>query len=522
MRRLLQAVLAAVCCTTLGAGTGFAQRHRLREPVAARPQPVTVWVVVPGTDADRHRIARQKAIKQMQAGQALPTTVQEQTAGSFGRASSDAGQTAGSYGQTSSSSGTNASDTGQTAGSYGTTAGSFGTAASNHGQTAGSVGQTAGSFGETSGGSNSQSPESQSDEQSMQQAQQALQRSIGTGCAGAEPHRYAIVIADELRDKLTAAEGSAAYPDVLLDGAFPAWWDGSGLGLTLLGRPSFLEVAEAQPNSSPLLAAIMVKAPHPAEARTFVEHLRTVMENGFSCDVAKLEKQLEEPARTAASAVDQVLQGSSLGEMADPEAAKFSAEVARKLALGSFPPEVLSSLKFQVDVIAAEANERLAVVSLRVAASSPQSFGALNARVILRRADGGRWRVLQITPAVGANSLQNGWDLLRPYTLPGEPARVAGISQAAPPDGDNRPPQPDLWWDNGGGAGLLVVEWQMNTGGGWTDTRLMYVPDRANRAKTRVTASFAVMPGEYRWRVWSMGEGGTMTLSPFRRLIVMP
>jgi hypothetical protein len=71
-------------------------------------------------------------------------------------------------------------------------------------------------------------------------------------------------------------------------------------------------------------------------------------------------------------------------------------------------------------------------------------------------------------------------------------------------------------WDNRGGAGLQVVEWQRGEGGAWSDGRLYLVEDRNPTLRTQVLAEFANANGRYRWRVWSVGARGALEISPWR------
>jgi len=93
---------------------------------------------------------------------------------------------------------------------------------------------------------------------------------------------------------------------------------------------------------------------------------------------------------------------------------------------------------------------------------------------------------------------------------------VMGVALASPADGSVGSIAPDLAWDNGGGAGLQVVEWQYPYKGGWSDTRLFLVPDMGSTLRTRVGADFATLPLTYRWRVWSIGASGAMKISSWR------
>jgi hypothetical protein len=326
-------------------------------------------------------------------------------------------------------------------------------------------------------------------------------------------------------------EGSADYPDVVIGTALPSWWDSSGVGLAMLGSLSFLDAGDLNDPDAGRRAdsalwpragrtVILTRAPHPERARAFVVWLRDEggCLNCWKAPDAK-DKAIEAPVRVAMGALAQVLQGGGMGESADPDAAHFSADLARRLALTPPSPAVLDGLHFRMDVMQARANERLAVVSLRAIGSSEQAFGIVHAVAVLRRDANRRWKVLQISPNMSLRSVGTAWGVLGRFTDNAPPAHLAGISQAAPPDGDYRQPQPDLWWDNAGNAGLLAIEWQTNLGG-WTDPRLMLVSDSNPRLQTRVTATFARNPGEYRWRVWSVGAGGVVVLSPWKRLLI--
>jgi hypothetical protein len=530
MRRVRQAVLAAGWCAAIGVCA--AQMSGPDTPSATealKHGTALVWMVWPETAADKERAAARKLVE----ARALPTTVQQQTSGSFGQSSNTYGQTASSYGTASGSFGTAASDTGQTAGSYGTPSSNVGTNASDHGQTSSSYGQTAGSFGQTAGSYGQTSGSYQGTPNIFGQTANAPVRDPARDAfwrtmAGTYPNlyaRYVDVNSDELQQKLAAAEGTKDYPDVLVAMTLPTWWTGSGVGLTMLGLPNYFAQRDDTKEAIDLrarvgTAIVLARAPHPELARAFVVWVRDWGMCQASCDQMPLKKPLEQPARVAADALHHVLQGEALGDDADVEMAQFNAELARRYALAPPLPQALDGLKYRIDVIDAAANERLAVVSLRAIASSLQAFGVVHSLVVLRRDGSGQWKVLQISP----NVLATGWGWPREYTAEVAPEKlphVVGISQAAPVDGDNRPPQPDLWWDNGGGASMLVVEWQMRIGG-WTDSRMDLISDQANRTQTRIPAQFARTSGQYRWRVWSVGNGGVLKLSVWKQLNILP
>jgi hypothetical protein len=500
MLRVLKVVVAMNLCAaacTRAADTDFTQAKGS----------LVVWVVAPATAQDRARIAARKQAM----GRTLPTTVQQSSAGDFGQLSSNVGQTAGSYGTPSGNVGTNASDTGR--------------AASDHGQTAGSFGRSAGSFGQaasTYGGGLSSTNGSARLVETASVVRAAMQP--GNNPFGDLQVHMVDVSAEELRDDLLGAQGTDAFPDVVV-GAVPGWWDESSWGIAMLGSLQFRDVTnEMSERAASRIgrAVITAHALHPQQARAFVLWLRDRDLCRMCGEEAK--KEWEAPAGVAVRAVSRVLQGSPLGSDADEAAAPFSAAFAAQVALAPMSDGALDGLQFQFDVMGAGANERLAVVLVRAVMSSNGAFGAVHAVVVLRKNVRGQWKVLQISPGVPPGRLDGAGGALLAYTKdvpPEKVAHVVGISQAAPVDGDARPLQPDLWWDNGGGADMQVVEWQRKFAV-WSDTRLMLVPDSDFRVQTRVTARFADASGEYRWRVWSVGTGGAMTISPWKTLKIIP
>ena len=135
----------------------------------------------------------------------------------------------------------------------------------------------------------------------------------------------------------------------------------------------------------------------------------------------------------------------------------------------------------QVDVMSEHAGGESAEVMLRATTLTYAAFDIHHAMLVLRMDESGHWKVLHIAvdlsvpqQRVAMKTLARAGEpeeriLLNEGTIP------QGISQAAPIDGDQRPPLPFLWWDNLGGATLQVVEWQP---GGYA-SNLFFVPDSA-------------------------------------------
>jgi len=246
----------------------------------------------------------------------------------------------------------------------------------------------------------------------------------------------------------------------------------------------------------------------------------------FALWLADEEQSLGEvepaPEEEAAAAVarrvtTKLLQGKSVEDDTDPEIATLA--VKRLNDIVSRP-----TAKVGVTFTSIQVNPNSAVIAVRATVSGGGTLEVSHALLVLRRDGAGRWRMLHISWNPAPRLLKNAVDFLDNATSEqasahrNEGSAVLGISQATPKDGDTRPPQPDLWWDNLGGATLQVVEWQAGGGIGRLDSILYFVPDVGSRLRTSVVARFAAEQTQYIWRVWSVGADGTIVLSPWRTL----
>jgi len=433
----------------------------------------------------------------------LAPVVHSETAGSFG-------QTAGGYGQT-------AGSTGQTAGSFG------GTVAS---QTAGSAGQTAGSFGESVGTLADAAAASNGTTALAERHDPAWDRFTGdvdSAFRGLDV-TYKDVGIDELPARLDAVKpGQADAPDVLVGTPLPAAAQSRRYSLATLGAMGLvpqMETPEQPLNPLRPQGVVLMRAPHPQAARAFVLWL---LEGEVCGECGKLERGDAAAIAVAKSALSGVLNGEGVGELADKEMAAFSPQLARATALGVVGAVLLNGLRIDIGAVRAEANGKLAVVEMRAVLENRGAFGVVHAVAVLRADEAERWRVLQLTPNLLPAQQMVAWRSLAPYGLRSDKvAEVITVAQAAPVDGDNRPPMPELWWDNKGGATLEVVEWQRRSDRIWTTSDLFFVPDDTGHLQTRVTARFADAPASYRWRVWSLGRGGALAISPWRGFNILP
>ena len=516
----------------------------LSAAAAQAPEPGTliVWLVSPAR-------GQAPAIPLRRAGVTLPTTVQTQTAGTFG-------QTAGSYGQTSSSTGQTVGSfeqtaglTGQTAGSTGQTAGSFGRTAGSVGRNAGDAGRTMGEFGvsttglaDAAAGANGSltavpPPDGVHDprwDTLLSRFEQKLLIHL----------RVVDVDGRQLQARLDATAGTVYAPDVLLGRPLPTAWSRVGseiaqrYGVRPVWEPAWTQMEEgAGPRNytSQTNLVVLAGSTHTELARDLAVY---IADDGTAPPLDETRQgEGAVVAEVAQRAARSLLQGGSIGGDADSEIANFDgAALAASLTggRGFAGGEII----VKTEVASMVMHRGLAFAQVRAVGGGEHAFGIAHALLVLRRDDTGRWRVLQASPNLAMDSYSRSWQVLTRYAsgssrageegssaLRNEGTRVRGVSLAAPADGDTRPPQPELWWDNRGGATLQVVEWQQRAGGkseaiGWEGSNLFFVPDNNSRLRTRVTASFAVAPSQYRWRVWSVGTEGKVVLSGWRGLTI--
>jgi hypothetical protein len=323
---------------------------------------------------------------------------------------------------------------------------------------------------------------------------------------------FTLVDPDDFQDDLQAAFGTDDFPDVVFLPVREAWWKRLGVGIFVLSDPlsGGFEPASLGPVDHMGDWAIVRAAPHPLVARAFLSWLadRDWPQQDTSAD--RPEHNVPGAGDIALQAVIETLAGHKIDSMADVDMARFDAPTARGFAL-----DVASGpgANLQTSITAVRANDRLAVALVRTRVDSGNAFGIVHSMVILRRGREG-WKVLQLTPAGSPALMTPRFHELESVcrTVPPEQvAKVGATSLASPPDGDHRDGPFELWWDNGGNASLLLVEWQQP---GNPPTNLYFVPDHHPRDTTRIQSPFP--GGGLKWRVWALGTGGALTLSPWR------
>jgi hypothetical protein len=562
--------MAGVLSTTLLACAGAlqAQGGADGESLAAlRHGPLVVWYLAASTKPPQSNLDAIAALHS-----ATPLNYREQTTGNFGQNASNYGQSASSYGvdadspsistpsippdqdatnvkpngigyqqkqasnfgQNAGGYGTASSNVGQDAGTAGQSAGSYGTEASRYGTAASNVGQSASDYGAgNSNATNAAAPSAASADVAAQQplsnpAAEQLKETLRQAFPDLQM-RFIAVDPDQLKGRLMAARGTQDFPDVLL-GTLPAsWWNGmdTEYGVAMLRPAVYYPNGVTENSEGTPEVAILARAAHMQAARAFVLWMSEPMSGCPGCVQSSLTGKEAGAAAVAKHAMESLLNGESLGDEADPALVMDSSKgVQRMLATmgnaGGNREANIDGVRVQVEH--ASVNGGLAAVGLRVVVSSANVFGVAHPLVVLRTTKDGQWKVLQMSLNLPQHEQANERQALMvtsPPTSAEQSSGVKGIVPAAPLDGQNVAQVPQLVWDNNGGAGLQVVEWQRGEDGAWSDTRLYLVEDRNPTLRTQVMAEFADANARYRWRVWSVGAHGDLQISAWRTFRLM-
>ncbi len=504
------------------AGSATAQApHRTR---------LVVWIV---SNASGPGIRARSAVAAAQ----LPTEVQSQTAGTFGRTAGSVGTNAGDVGQTSGSFGQTAGSTGKNAGDAGQTAGSFGASASATGGNAGDAGRTMAEFGVSTTDLPAASVAANRPGTSVRP-----KRTPGwdefirdmEGLSSAELV-FVDVFSNTLEASLAAVAGTYDAPDVLVGRPLPPAWTqmqrrGSQTGIAMVWNAAWTytphnesERVERPSEFRGVDAAILANAHNLQGAEALVARLYGVPQEFGHWET---QRELSEPGKVAIRALNVMLLGGSPEAEADPEMARFKPDWFASVQNHTMRDDWTDRVRTWSDVVDEARFGSLAILTLRGVVYGPKAFGVVHALTLLRRDAAQHWHLLQMTPNMDTKPLDDAFRLLRAaedgraIAVLSEGTQVRGVSQAAPLDGASVTAQPQLWWDNFGGATFQVVEWQRDENG-WMPSNLYFVPDANSRLRTQVQARFAASSGKYRWRVWSLGAGGALRLGPWRTMDVV-
>jgi len=395
------------------------------------------------------------------------------------------------------------------------------------------VGQNASTYGAGNGsGAPAEAANSGAPTQQQGPLRNAQAEQVKEGLREAFPDlqmRFLAVDPDQLKARLMAVRGTADYPDVLLGTLPAAWWSGmdTDFGLGMLQPAVFYPNGVTDNSEGEPEVAILMHAPHMQAARAFALWMSEPTSDCPGCVQAGLIGKQATAATVAKTAMERLLNGVPLGDDGDPDLVMDSSHGVRRMLaiMGSTSGNAAAPNDgVHVQVVEASVNGGLAAVGLRVVVSSAGVYGVAHPLVVLRAGKDGQWKVLQMSLDLRQNEQSTAREALMvssPPTSAEQSSGVKGIAQASPQDGQNVAQIPTLVWDNRGGAGLQVVEWQRGEGGAWSDSRLYLVEDRSPTLRTQVLAEFASANGRYRWRVWSVGAHGAVEISPWRSFRLM-
>jgi hypothetical protein len=179
-------------------------------------------------------------------------------------------------------------------------------------------------------------------------------------------------------------------------------------------------------------------------------------------------------------------------------------------------------------------NSRIAFVLLAVIASGDSFYGMPHMIFILRN-QGTGWRILQIETnaqmpdAEGVQGMDATPPLLRAFDSRIVSDRAEQLPAAVLVDPPDRavlsrfPERPDIAWRSEAPAdAYFVVESQYANSGdeaNWSESNLTFAEiSRANQP-FRQRAPFGVGAQPHRWRIWTLGRSGVVSLSSWRSLI---
>jgi hypothetical protein len=425
----------AVRCLALIVALACTAHAQDADPLAPlRHGTLVIWVVKPPSERklDNH-------VPQYRTAQ---PGYHESTTGTLGQSAGTFGQTAGSYGVDSGSTKISApssptaqnarmpgDDTPARSGYREQTSGNYGQTSGNFGQAAGSTGQTLSNFGDsltTIGHPKETTPPPFTI--ATRPPYSSLERDLN--------HTFpqlTLQISDvypvDFPTYLAAAVGTPSYPDVLIGDFMTNDWP----KLQAHFAVPMIRRAEFQPDGIAVHPdwyqdyALMVGAQHLETARAFALWMNReewCQGCGLEPPAPSLKEEESKAASVAVSAMQNLLNGESVGELADPAMAIFSPLSAKYLLAtsdGRIPTEGVHT-----EVLESFVNGALAVVRLRIVVSSDEEFGVVRPVFVLRR-NGTGWRVLQVSLNLQWPEAHRVSSLLMSTSPPQREERKAGV-----------------------------------------------------------------------------------------------
>jgi hypothetical protein len=180
-------------------------------------------------------------------------------------------------------------------------------------------------------------------------------------------------------------------------------------------------------------------------------------------------------------------------------------------------------------------NSRIAFTLLAVIASS-DSFYGMRHMIFIFRNQGAGWRILMIQPnapmpdSEGVQGIEANPPLLRAFDShivsdQAEPPPPAAVL-VAPPDRamlPRFPHLPDIAWRSAASADAsFIVESQFSDPGdeaNWSVSNLTFAAVSRATQSFEERAPFGVGAQPHRWRIWTLGRSGTVSLTPWRTVL---
>jgi hypothetical protein len=178
-------------------------------------------------------------------------------------------------------------------------------------------------------------------------------------------------------------------------------------------------------------------------------------------------------------------------------------------------------------------NPRVAFVVLSVLASS-DSFYGMRQMIFIFRNQGDGWRILRMDPDASIEITQGVGNVSPPPLLRDFDLRIAKdqaepppppAALTEPPDREVLPrfPHPEIAWESEAEPGArFIVEWQFTDPGDevtWSVSGLAFAPVPPTGHLFREQAPFGVGKQPHRWRIWTLGPSGAISVSSWRTVL---
>jgi hypothetical protein len=207
-----------------------------------------------------------------------------------------------------------------------------------------------------------------------------------------------------------------------------------------------------------------------------------------------------------------------------------------KDAARSGPEETdLSGKVSDVQPILTFGNSRIAFVLLAMVASGDDFYGMRHMIFILRN-QGADWRILYLEPNAQMPEVEGGQGIdANPLLLSAFDSRIVSDRAEPPPpaamlvDPPDRavlprfPKRPDIAWRSAAPAdAAFIVESQFADSGdeaNWSVSNLTFAEVSRAAQPFKEQAPFGVGAQPHRWRIWTLGRSGAVSVTPWRTLI---